>query len=55
MTFSGVTIFDVKADLRPDPLPGIGDLVRGVGPVYPGSRGQKQIEVTGFAAAYGDR
>lgn len=51
VTLPGITIFDVRADLRPDPLPEVGDLVGGAGPVYPGSRGQKQIEVTEFHVA----
>lgn len=51
VTLPGITIFDVKAGLRPDPLPGVGDLVGGAGPVYPGSRGQKQIEVIEFKVA----
>jgi hypothetical protein len=51
VTGPGITIFDVRTDLRPDPLPGIGDLVGGAGPVYPGHAGQKQIEVVVFAAA----
>jgi len=51
VTGPGITIFDVRADLRPDPLPGIGDLVGGAGPVYPGHAGQKQIEVVAFEVA----
>lgn len=51
VTLPGITIFDVKAELRPDPMPGIGDLVGGAGPVYPGSKGQKQIEVVEFHVA----
>ncbi len=51
VTGPGITIFDVKEELRPDPLPGIGDLVGGAGPVFPGSQGQKQIEVTEFHVA----
>jgi len=51
VTGPGITIFDVRADLRPDPLPGVGDLVGGAGPVYPGHAGQKQIEVVDFAVA----
>lgn len=51
VTGPGITIFEVRADLRPDPLPGVGDLVGGAGPVYPGHAGQKQIEVVTFAAA----
>ena len=48
ITTTGITIFDVRKDLRPDPLPGRGDLVGGLGPVYEGSHGQKQIEVIEF-------
>lgn len=51
VTLPGITIFDVREDLRPDPLPGVGDLVGGAGPVYPGSKGQKQIEVIEFHVA----
>lgn len=48
VTLPGITIFDVRPDLRPDPLPGVGDLVGGAGPVYPGHAGQKQIQVDEF-------
>lgn len=48
---SGITIFDVRAGLRPDPLPRTGDLVGGAGPVFSGSFGQKQIEVVEFHVA----
>lgn len=51
VTAPGITIFDVRTDLRPVPLPGIGDLIGGAGPVYPGSQGQKQIEVIEFHVA----
>ena len=51
VTGPGITIFDVNKDLRPDPLPGIGDLIGGAGPVYPGHAGQKQIEVIEFHVA----
>lgn len=51
VTLPGITIFDVRADLRPDPLPGVGDLVGGAGPVYPGHAGQKQIQVDEFHVA----
>ena len=51
VTFPGVTVFDVREDLRPEPLPGVGDLVGGAGPVFTGSRGQKQIEVIEFHVA----
>ena len=51
VTLPGITVFDVKAGLRPDPLPSVGDLIGGAGPVFPGSRGQKQIEVIEFHVA----
>ena len=51
VTLPGITIFDVRADLRPDPLPGVGDLVGGAGPVYRGHAGQKQIQVDEFHVA----
>lgn len=51
VTFPGITVFDVRKDLRPEPLPQVGDLVGGAGPVFPGSRGQKQIEVVEFHVA----
>ena len=51
VTAPGLTIFDVRADLRPDPLPGLGDLIGGAGPVYPGHGVQKQIEVIEFHVA----
>jgi len=51
VTFPGVTVFDVRTDLRPQPLPGVGDLVGGAGPVFRGSRGQKQVEVVEFHVA----
>jgi hypothetical protein len=51
VTVPGLTIFDVRIDLRPDPLPEVGDLVGGAGPVYRGSYGQKQIEVIEFHVA----
>ena len=51
VTASGLTVFDVRTDLRPDPLPEVGDLVGGAGPVFRGSYGQKQIEVVEFHVA----
>lgn len=51
VTGAGLTVFDVREDLRPDPLPGIGATVGGLGPVHTGSHGQKQIEVTEFHVA----
>ncbi|MBK5232483.1 MAG: hypothetical protein JJE13_05845 [Thermoleophilia bacterium] len=52
ITGPGITIFDVRTDLRPDPLPGVGDLVGGAGPVFPGHAGQKQMEVIEFHVAH---
>jgi hypothetical protein len=43
ITFRGLTSIDVRADLRPHPLPGPGDLVSAAGPVQTGSFGQHQI------------
>jgi hypothetical protein len=51
ITFDGVTVFDVRQDLQPEPLPRVGDLVGGAGPVFEGSYGQKQIEVMEFHVA----
>lgn len=51
ITSTGITVFDVKPELRPDPLPGRGDLVGGYGPVFQGSYGQSQIEVIEFNVA----
>ncbi len=44
ITGGGLSVIDVRADLRPRPLPGPGDLVAAAGPVYRGSYGQRQIE-----------
>ena len=44
ITAPGLTIIDVRRDLRPHPLPGPGAELAAAGPVYPGSRGQLQIE-----------
>ena len=48
VTLPGLTVLDVRADLRPAEDPRIGDVVTGAGPVYPGSRGQRQIQVEEF-------
>jgi hypothetical protein len=40
----GVSIIDVRRDLRPRPLPRVGDRISAAGPVYPGSFGQRQIQ-----------
>lgn len=44
ITGPGLTVVDVRRDLRPRPLPGVGDRISAAGPVYPGSYGQRQIE-----------
>jgi hypothetical protein len=43
ITLRGLTAIDVRRGLRPDPLPGIGDLISAAGPVQTGSYGQSQI------------
>lgn len=43
ITYRGITAIDVRAGLRPRPLPGPGDLVSAAGPVQTGSFGQSQI------------
>jgi len=44
VTGPGISVIDVKATLRPDPLPRPGDMLAAAGPVYEGSYGQRQIE-----------
>ena len=44
----GLVIFDVRRDLRPRRDPRPGDEVTGWGPVFPGSYGQRQIQVEKF-------
>ena len=48
VTAPGITVLDVSKDLRPERDPSIGDRVTGAGPVFEGSYGQRQIEVTVF-------
>jgi hypothetical protein len=43
ITYRGITAIDVRAGLRPRPLPGPGDLISAAGPVQTGSFGQRQI------------
>jgi hypothetical protein len=43
ITLPGLTAIDVRKGLRPDPLPGPGDLISAAGPVQTGSQGQSQI------------
>jgi hypothetical protein len=44
VTAPGVSVVDVRRDLRPRRLPRAGELVSAAGPVFTGSYGQKQIE-----------
>ena len=46
ITLPGITVIDVEKNMRPHPLPAIGDRVAAAGPVYRGSHGQKQIQAT---------
>jgi len=43
ISLPGLTAIDVRPGLRPDPLPGPGDLISAAGPVQTGSYGQSQI------------
>ena len=43
ITLPGLTAIDVRRGLRPQPLPGPGDLISAAGPVQTGSYGQQQI------------
>jgi hypothetical protein len=44
ITGPGITVVDVRKDLRPHPLPGRGDRLSAAGRVQVGSYGQRQIE-----------
>lgn len=46
ITGPGISVIDVERELRPHPLPGVGDQVSAAGPVYTGSYGQRQIQAT---------
>ena len=48
VTAPGITVLDVRPDLRPAEDPRIGDVVSGAGPVFRGSFGQAQIQVDEF-------
>jgi hypothetical protein len=43
ITLPGLTAIDVSRQLRPHPLPGVGDTISAAGPVQTGSYGQSQI------------
>jgi len=55
ISLPGLTAIDVRKGLRPDPLPGVGDLVSAAGPVQTGSYGQDQIHALEFHAAASGR
>ena len=44
ITAPGISVIDVRTDLRPAPLPGPGDTLAASGPVFEGSYGQRQIQ-----------
>jgi hypothetical protein len=44
VTGLGTSAIDVRRDLRPHPLPGLGETISAAGPVYRGSYGQRQIQ-----------
>ena len=44
ITGPGISVVDVRRDLRPSPLPGPGDRLSAAGRVQTGSYGQRQIE-----------
>jgi hypothetical protein len=46
VTARGISVIDVRRELRPRRLPRLGDLVSAAGPVFTGSYGQRQIEAT---------
>ncbi|MFN8112448.1 MAG: hypothetical protein U0R51_04535 [Solirubrobacterales bacterium] len=52
ITGPGISVIDVRVDLRPDPLPGPGDFVAASGPVYEGSYGQRQIQADAVRVRY---
>ncbi|WP_026909598.1 hypothetical protein [Patulibacter minatonensis] len=48
VTLPGITVFDVRASLRPARDPVKGEYVTGAGPVFRGSLKQRQIQVDAF-------
>jgi len=46
VTAPGISVIDVAKQLRPHPLPAVGDLISAAGPVFEGSYGQRQIQAT---------
>ncbi len=53
VTAPGLSVIDVERELRPHPLPEVGDRVSAAGPVYRGSFGQRQIQATDVFTAPG--
>lgn len=51
VTLPGISVIDVSRELRPHPLPGIGEYLSAAGPVHTGSYGQRQIEAVELAVA----
>jgi hypothetical protein len=51
ITAPGITVVDVRRDLRPYPLPGPGDRISAAGRVQVGSYGQRQIEAVAVRVA----
>jgi hypothetical protein len=51
ITAPGISIIDIRRDLRPRPLPGPGDHMSAAGPVYEGSFGQRQIQADAESVA----
>jgi hypothetical protein len=48
VTGPGMSVIDLPVNLRPHPLPGVGDTISAAGPVAVGSHGQRQVEVQDF-------
>jgi hypothetical protein len=51
ITSPGISVIDVRRDLRPKPLPGPGDRLSAAGRVQVGSYGQRQIEAVAVRVA----
>ncbi len=51
ITAPGISVIDVRSDLRPRPLPGPGDRLSAAGRVQVGSYGQRQIEAVAVEVA----
>jgi hypothetical protein len=52
ITLPGLTAIDVRKGLRPQPLPGVGELISAAGPVQTGSYGQHQIHALELHVAH---